>query len=300
VVRGAIAQVHVRPWSTVFRTRTSRGAVYLKYCGRSQAHEPRLTALLARAGGAVPTLVARHPHEDWMLLADGGRKLRDMLTPRELLREWTGVLRRYAAIQVALLGRERDLLATGTPDARLERLPIVVGEILDTALARSRGPDHLSADDVRRIRASIPVIEARCAELAQLGIGATVQHDDLHDANVLRKASRIVIFDWGDACVSHPFLSLLIALRAPAYRAEIAANDPRILRLRDAYLEAFEHVAPMAHLRRAAAIGRRLGMITRALAWSRANIDAEDGMLASHATFGWWLRQLPRAFPPGR
>jgi hypothetical protein len=44
----AIEQVHVRPWSTVFRLPTNNGAVYLKCCGPTQAHEPRLTALLHR------------------------------------------------------------------------------------------------------------------------------------------------------------------------------------------------------------------------------------------------------------
>lgn len=290
-VRGSIEQPHLRAWSTVFRARTTRGAVFLKCCSSSQAHEPALSQLLSRVvGRRVPALIARHPREDWMLLADGGDKLRDLLPPRELLRAWQDVMRRYAEIQIALIGHDRALLATGMADARLDRLPVIVLDLVEQV--------RLSRAERAAIRRSVPVIERRCAELAELGIGASVQHDDLHDANVLRKGPRTVIFDWGDACVSHPFLSLLIALRAPVVRAKVAASDPRIGRIRDAYLEPFESFAPMPRLRHAASIGRRLGMITRALSWSRAAIDYEDEMLAPHASFSWWLSQLPRAFPP--
>lgn len=299
---GAIEQPHVRAWSTVFRAPTRRGWIFLKCCGPSQAHEPRLTELLVRvAGPLVPTLIARHPREDWMLLADGGKKARELFRGRELLREWARVLPQYAEIQLALLGRAHDLLATRTPDHRLERLPSLIRMILDDhTVTRRPGYDHVTADDERRIRATIPVIAARCDELAELGIGPTIQHDDLHDANVLRRGSRTVIFDWGDACVSHPFLSLTVALRFAAARVHTSESDPRILRLRDAYLEPFDNFASRARLRRGAAIGRRLGAITRALSWYRVVTLSGGAPDLGSETFAGWLRLLPRAFPSAR
>lgn len=299
VVSGAIEQPHVRAWSTVFRARTAQGAVFLKCCGPSQAHEPRLTELLVRvAGPLVPTLIARHPREDWMLLADGGRKLREALSGTELLRAWEHVLPRYAEIQLGLIGRHRELLATETPHYPLGSLASRVLPILEYRRVTRPGRwDHLSADDGRRIRRCLPVIEARAAELADLGIGPTVQHDDLHDANVLRKGRRTVIFDWGDACVTHPFLSLTIALRAAARRAGSTESDPRVERLRDAYLEPFSSFAPMPRLRRAARIGKRLGTLTRALSWYRVVTLSGGDLDIGSETFAGWVRELPRVFP---
>ena len=237
---GEIDQPHVRPWSTVFRARTARGAIFLKCCGASQAHEPRLTELLARvAAQRVPTLIARHPREDWMLVTDGGRRIRDVATSAtELLRMWPAILASYAEIQIATIGREHDILATGTPDRRLDRL----------------------ADDVEEML-------------------------------------RTVVFDWGDACLTHPFLSLTIALRFAAYRAKTSESDRRITRLRDAYLEPFERFAAPMRLRRAAGIARRLGVITRAQSWYRVItlVGAED---VGEESLAAWLRMLPRAFRP--
>ena len=295
-VTGEIAQPHVRPWSTVFRATTRRGDVYLKCCGPSQAHEPRLTALLSRvAPDGVPTLIARHPRRDWMLLADGGRKVREVYAGEDLLRAWERVLPMYAGIQIALLGREREVLATNTPDCRLETLPSRVAAILDDRGVSRGSPDRLSRDEARRVRSALRVVEARCAELAALGIGPTVEHDDLHDGNVLRRGRRTVVFDWGDACVTHPFLSLTIVLRFAAARARARATDPRIRRLRDAYLEPFARFAPARDLRRGAEIARRLGIITRAACWYRV-VTLTGTPDAGNETLAYWLRQIPRAF----
>ncbi|MDE3192585.1 MAG: phosphotransferase [Chloroflexota bacterium] len=243
----------MRHWSTVFRATTDRGVLFLKCCGPSQAHEPKLTELLQRvAPGQLPTLIARHPRRDWMLLADGGRKARDVLSPAELLREWERVLPRYAELQIALIGRERELLATGAPDFRLERLP----RLLRDALGDGPFP-QLSA------------VAASCRELDALGIGATIDHSDLHDGNLLVRGRRGVIFDWGDASVTQPFLSLTTALQFAARRARTGQRDRRILRVRDAYLEPFTTFAPASRLRTAARLGQRLGLVTRLVTWRR-------------------------------
>lgn len=269
-VTGQIEQPHIRPWSTVFRAPTEEGDVYLKLCGPSQAFEPALTALLARTfGDLVPDVIAVHPHEDWMLLGDGGNRVRDAVEGAALLDAWAEVLPRYAALQIALLSREDDLLACGTPDARLDRLV----PQLDQALADDHilGPagDGLGPAARERLRGLLPHVEALCGQLADLGIGATVQHDDLHDANVLRRGARTVIFDWGDACVTHPFLSLGVALRFAAHRAGLAVEDPAIMRLRDAYLGPWAMRAPGLPLAEAAGWAMRLSRITRALCWYR-------------------------------
>jgi hypothetical protein len=264
-----------------------------------------LTALLvAFAPTDLPTLVARHPRRDWMILADGGRKVRDVFHGRDLLREWARVLPRYAEIQIALLGRERQLRATGTPDLRLERIPSVVERMLaDEGTIRRPGYDLVSAQDEGRVRAALAVVAERCAELADLGIGPSIDHSDLHDANVLIRRGRTVVFDWGDAYVTHPFLSLQVALRFAAMRARTSVHDARIVRLRDAYLEPFSRFAPAPRLRRAGEIGRRLGVIARAASWYRVvtltPMAPDEGGVGGDS-MAEWLRRIPRAFPRRR
>jgi len=289
---GEIAQPYVHPWSTVFRAATTGDALFLKVCGPSQAFEPRLTATLARDGDAlVPEPLSVHPSKPWMILTDGGAKLRDAYAGPSALDAWMRILPRYAEFQRRFLGRDDELLSTGLPDRRLERLASQLEPMLDDDRV-GRVPGALSGSDRAALHALLPTVEARCKDLASLGIGATAQHDDLHDGNVLVGRSEVV-FDWGDACLTHPFLTLRVTLGFIAYRAAIPVTDPVIIRLRDAYLEPWSDLAPMTALREAAELGRVLGAATRALCWYRVltlvggELDEPDG----------WLRTLAADLP---
>jgi hypothetical protein len=300
-VTGAIEQPHVRPWSTVFRAATDRGTVYLKLCGSSQAHEPALTALLARADGAlVPEIIAIHPREPWMLLADGGAKIRDLLRGPALLDAWAALLPRYAGLQQALLGHADDIVGTGTPDHRLERVVGDLRAVVDDDRVFAVTGAAFGPRERERLRALLPSIAARCAELATTGIGPTIQHDDLHDANVLSSGARTVVFDWGDASLTHPFLSLGVVLEHSARRAGIGPEDPPIVRLRDAYLEPWTALLPRRALEEAAVLGARLATLTRSLSWHRV-VTLDDGALAAEpSTMGEYLAKVIAAFrPPG-
>jgi len=289
---GALTQPHVQPWSTVFRSEAPGGAIFLKACGPSQSHEPALTARLSRGGGSiVPAPLAVHPSEPWMLLADGGAKVREAFAGPALLEAWTRVLPRYAELQRRFIGHDDELLATGLPDRRLEVLALQLEPLLadDRVVGRLGG---LSEEGRAALRRLLPSVAVRCADLAALGIGATVQHDDLHDGNVLVGRDEVV-FDWGDACLTHPFLTLCVTLRSAAHRARLATDDPAIQRLRDAYLEPWSGLAPVSALREAAGLARVLGAATRALSWFRVvtlvggSLDDPDG----------WLRELGEQLP---
>jgi hypothetical protein len=63
-------------------------------------------------------------------------------------------------------------------------------------------------------------LERLAADMAD-GPLATVQHDDVHETNVLRGAGlvgqphlvgQLYLIDWGDAVVSHPFCSMRVTL----------------------------------------------------------------------------------------
>ena len=137
--------------------------------------------------------------------------------------------------------------------------------------------EELRRDQRDELRRRLPELRALVKELEAFGIPATIQHDDLHDGQVFVRAGHVRILDWGDSCVSHPFHTLTVTLRALAWRHGIEPGSVELLRLRDAYLEPFGAPATAADL------AYRTGTLGRALAWHRyvsavtpAERDPED------------------------
>jgi phosphotransferase family enzyme len=264
---GEIEQFHVRPWSTVLRVPTAAGDLYFKAVSRVHAFEPALTALLAELQpGRVPDLVAADVARGWLLMRDGGARLRELVESPADLHHWEALLPEYARLQIETAPHAETMLAMGVPDERLAVLPRHLEELLATH------PPGLTAGDQRLIADALPRIETMCAELASLGIAETIQHDDLHDGQVFVSDGRYLVFDWGDSCVSHPFHTLTVTLRAIAWKLDLAPGGPELMRLRDAYLE------PFGPYQDAVDIAYRTGTIARALAWHRlvSPRDAED------------------------
>ena len=257
----------MRPWSTVFRAPTTAGAVYVKCCGPTQAHEPRLTALLHREfPGLVTEVLALHPDRPWMLVADGGRPLGEVFSGDELLRAWREILPRYAELQRDVAPRVEDMVAFGTPDHRAERLIATFEEVVaNEPTVSGQRSDRLTTDERRGLTSLRPTLMDALGLLDALGIDDTLNHDDLHHNNVLVRDRRMVIFDWGDACVSHPFLTLAVTLRFAAQKTGHAEDDVAMITLRDAYLEPWSDRSSSQQLRDAAELGRRIGQVSRAL-----------------------------------
>jgi len=258
---GPIEQIHVRPWSTVFRATAGESALFLKVCSAVQVHEPRVIELVARDfPDLVPGLVARHPTEPWVVLRDGGMRLRLAVPGAAQLAVWRALLPRYAELQRSLLGRATEVLATGLPDRRLDRIPALLERVLDDGRWAPEEPRS-------RVRTLLPAVARACAELSGIGIGPSLDHDDLHDHNVLVDGDRATIIDWGDASLTHPFLTLAVTLRFAVEAAGLPTDAPEIQALRDAYLEPWNGLAPARALRRAADIGSALGIVTFGLTW---------------------------------
>ena len=260
-VAGPLERIHTRPWSIVLRAPWDGETVFLKAESVTQAHEPRLLELVARERpDLVPGLIARHPSEPWVLLRDGGTRLRQAEPGIAQLAVWRVVLPEYADLQRRLLGREAELLATGLPDRRPGRIPALLERVIEDDRFAPSGPRA-------RVRALGPAVRQACAELAGSGIGDTLDHDDLHDHNVLLDGDRVAVIDWGDASLTHPFLTLAVTLRFAAQAAGLPVHAPEIQALRDAYLGPWAGHAPSAILRRAADIGSALGVVTGGLTW---------------------------------
>jgi hypothetical protein len=85
-----------------------------------------------------------------------------------------------------------------------------VGRLLDAG-------SWLSPEEEAGLRAAVPRIQTRCAELAGYAVPPSIVHGDLHLSNVARGPKGHLFFDWTDACVAHPFLDLATIRRGTAF-----------------------------------------------------------------------------------
>jgi hypothetical protein len=285
--RGDVEEVRRTAWSWVVKVPTAAGAVWFKATHGGVRHEAALTAVLA---GLVPESVlvplAVEPERGWQILPDAGPTLRAAGTVPDA-RHWELFFQSYALLQRAVEPKADDLLAAGAPDMRPEVMPDLLAAFL------AEPPADLSTEAHAGLTALSPEYADWAAALAGGGIAASIQHDDLHDANVVVAGDRYRFFDWGDASVAHPFASLLVALRVAAYRFGLPAGDPQILRFRDAYLEAWSGEHGGAHLRDQARLATAVAKVARAAAWRRALAGAGPAALAEDGdAVAGWLAEL--------
>lgn len=300
---GNIEQPHVRPWSTVLRVPTTDGPLFFKANDRYSRFEAALDDELARSfPDLVGEVVAVDTERGWLLLHDAGTRLRDLEPGPEQLVCWEQLLPRYAELQIALGGRADELRGLGVPDFRLAGLPARFEQLLDDeAVLRPGTDDDLTADEVDRVRASVPTFATMCEELASFGIAESLQHDDLHDGQVFVRDGCHRILDWGDSCVTHPFHTLGVTLRAVAYQQGFQPGGSALERIRDAYLEPFTRSRPRADVKAAAALAIRTGTVARSLAWygpmlleETHAVDPDDA-----ASVPYGLKLFLRDGPPG-
>jgi aminoglycoside phosphotransferase (APT) family kinase protein len=138
----------------------------------------------------------------------------------------------------------------------------------------------------RRSRAG----SATRARLHELDIPATLEHGDLHTDNVRQRDGEFAIFDWSDACLSHPFFSLVPYFE---FFQDKPLSPTLRKRLRDAYLEAWREVAPRDRLVEASELAELVGPFHFATSYyhlaastePRARWEWEGG-------FGYFVRML--------
>ena len=252
---GPIETAHERPWATVLRVPLADSIVWFKACARVQAFEPRLTGeLFARWPDRVAEVLGQDDERGWLLLADAGTPMRVLGNPPEA---WLGALPLYAELQRGEAAYARDHVAHGVPDLRVATWPARYDDLLERDLP-------LDGDEIRTLREFAPRFPALCAELAAHGVPETVQHDDLHMANVYKKGEQLRLLDWGDSSISRPFASLVVTFRFLEEINGLPPGDSWFLRLRDAYLEPWG-----SGLIATFALAIRVGTFARAFAVAR-------------------------------
>ena len=288
---------HTRAWSTVLRLETTGGTFWLKANADVTRHDAGLLATMAGLDlPATPRPVAADAGLGLTLMPDGGPTVREAGGGRTPLPRLEEVLAAYAALQRATDAHVDTFLAVGLDDARPARMPELLVALIEEC-ERADGEHRLTVEEAARLRSLLPAYAEACAELTASGIAPTLQHDDLHDANVL--AAGPVVIDWGDAVVGHPFGTMPVTLGSAAHHHELDRDDPALYRLVDAYTEAWTDVADRATLRRLVRLAVRVGPLTRAMGWRRALLGCDDASWAEwgDGVHGWLLELLSPDLP---
>ena len=252
---GAIELVHDRPWSTVFRVPVDPGIAWFKACAPVQAFEPRLSAdLFARWPDRVGEVLAHDDERAWLLFADAGAPLRLVGNPPEA---WLVALPLYAELQRGEADHAAEHLARGVPDLRVETLPAHYEDLVRRDLP-------LASPEIGTLRRFAPRFAELCTELSSHDLPETIQHDDLHHANLYVRDEQPRFLDWGDSSIANPFFSLVVVFRFLDEVNGLPVSDRWYRRLRDAYLEPWG-----GGLADAFSLAVRVGTFAHAVAWTR-------------------------------
>jgi hypothetical protein len=271
-----VEQPHLRPWATVLKAQTTSGTVWFKACGPATAFEVGLYLLIDRvAPEQVLNPIATDLTRGWIILPDGGPPIGDYLAGAELADAMETAMTAYGNLQRTLARHVDQMLALGLTDMRPAIMPMRFEEALravgEHVSARGDAADRSSFERVLGLGGTV---NSWCEKLSAVGGQHSLDHNDLHPWNVLfSRADRrtwVRFYDWGDSVVAHPFASMLVPLGYMRQHLGASLDHPRVLRIRDAYLDAFSDLGSRAELVETLQLACRVGKIARALTWDRA------------------------------
>ena len=295
---GEIEQPHAYAWSTVMRVPSTEGMLFFKATAGETIYEIALTEKLAGwFPDCMPDLVASDSARGWMLMRDGGEPLRASIRPTKNVRPWEPVIAQYANLQIGIAAHVNEILALGIPDHRLAALPALYTKLLtdeeSLMIDKEKG---LTSADFQQLQNLKPRFEQICADLAAFGIPESLNHGDFHDGNVLVKNGRITFFDWGDADVTHPFVSLrtfFVSMEIALELDDWAPPTPEMTSLLHRYLERWEKFGNKEQLLKAYNVSRPVASIVKTLQWHQGITRMEGSVREEYA---WIVPEVMREF----
>ena len=240
-----IEWVYNCPLSSILRAHTTTRKLYLKACTTLPlfADEPLLTSHLAALfPERVPRPLAINQQESWMVLPDLGYPIRGATT-----QEKGEILDLFARLQIQSIQHVEELLRAGCPDLRLDKLEDHVN-LLHNIDGATYG---VNETQLERFRATLHRVKKLWEQLSSYEIPCTLANGDMHLGNVAFHEGRHVFFDWGQGCVTHPFIDMGIFFQ----EAEL---EPEFL---ERYLSFWTSYESMDRLLEAWALAMPLGQI---------------------------------------
>ncbi|HEY5729553.1 MAG TPA: phosphotransferase [Anaerolineales bacterium] len=293
-----IEQSHILHWSTVMRVPSSEGMLFFKATAGETIYEIALTEKLAKwFPDSMPELIASDSARGWMLMCDGGEQLRASIRPVKNIMPWEPVITQYAQLQIGLAEHVDEILALGIPDHRLGALPDLYSQLLLDKESLMIGQEKgLTADEYQQLQNLQSRFEQICSDLDGFGIPASINHGDFHDGNVLVKDGRVTFFDWGDADVTHPFVSLrtwFVSMEIALEMDEYAPPTPEMTELLHRYLERWKQFGSKEDLLKAYALSRPVASIVKTLQWRQSIMQMDASVRGEYA---WIVPEVWREF----
>ncbi len=285
--------VRERPWSQVTRFHTDHGSLYLKQVAPAFGDEAKLLVMLNRLGYTpITRTLANDDALICFLMTDSGTPLRNALKQNYRVDIFAGLMPQYAELQQDATYYVNEMLKLGLPDWRLARWPELYADLI--AKVTTHG---LPADTIAALQNLSPRVAEICQQIAAYNLPETLDHGDFQDNNVLIKVNKLVINDWSDAAITHPFFSLATWLDSAQRHHNIGPRDPRHAAMRDSYLNAWTEHGDLEKLQAAFALVRQLGPLHFCISFLRvADCPGHD----DYPHFNDYLLQGLNAFIAGQ
>jgi hypothetical protein len=234
-ILGEIEPVRIMPWSAVYRLLTSQGYIYLKQMSPVYSVETKvLNYLSEQFSSQLPKIIGINEKYGCFLMLDAGSVLRPLLQQKYQMDLVAKALKSYVAIQQGVANNMQDLLSLGIPNWQLLNLPQLYQGLMSKRDFLSS--DGLQLASIEHLHTLYPRFTELCDQLSQYKIPETIEHCDFQDNNILVQDHRVVISDWGDTVISHPFFSLVSFLNSAVRNHTISDTSHLYFEIRDAYL----------------------------------------------------------------
>ena len=129
----------------------------------------------------------------------------------------------------------------------------------------------LPDDERAAVLGAADEVEARVREFWSTGLPDTLAHGDLHPGNVAYDGQDLRLFDWTDACISHPFLD-------GSHLAYFVASDDADADLQlAAFAEPWREAYPEADVDRALALAPLADLVFQTVTFAAIAAATEDG-----------------------
>lgn len=206
-VVGQWQPVRSTPWSSVSSIATSKGLVFLKSMAKPFCKEPAILALIEKhAPGYATRIIVANNDLQCFLMHDAGHPLRETLLSNFRTDYPERALTMCADIQIAMIQHVDNFIKAGVNDWRLVNIPSLYQKFIHDRIdiLKEYG---MSPSEITDYEDLGDPISDTCNVLADYDIPQTLEHSDFHDNNILIRDNRLVIGDWGDASIGHPFFS---------------------------------------------------------------------------------------------
>ena len=246
--------------------RTTEGKLWLRQVSLDFAYEPALIKIIHRRDPEfVVKILAECKSPVRWISEDGGTALNVFKkSEREELR--IAALHKYGHFQRASESYIEGAIKIGVPDFSVDKTIRHLRRLLTPD--RNSIANQVSKSQIQRIQSLIPTVEKACEYLQEIGVPATLQHDDLTDENIVHdKCGKSRIIDWADCVVAPPFGSLLYPLSQFERTHSDTINRTRLM---DAYLDAWAGDFDRNALNKAVELSICLVPLIRASTWRRS------------------------------